>query len=157
MTPRPTRERLQYLAGGVFGVDFFDYALKDAVGIEDEGAAEGAEGGLSVHFLLAPGAEVLKHLSGGIGKKREGEGVLGAEARVRLGAVLAHAYNVVSRLRESGVIVPERAGLGRASGRVVLGIEVDDGLLAFANEVLGPHSAAVLVKHLERRLLVSWF
>ena len=53
---------LQDLPGGVLGVDLLDDAFKEAVLGEDECAAEGAQHGFAVHFLLAPGAEGLEHL-----------------------------------------------------------------------------------------------
>ena len=127
---------LQDLPGGVFGVDFFDDALEEAVFIEDEGAAEGAEGGFAVHFLLAPGAEGLEHFRGGVREQAERQFVFGAEAAMRFGAVLAHAHDVVTGFRQGGVIVPEGAGFGGAAGGVVPGVEVDNRLAAAAGKVL---------------------
>ena len=128
--------RLEDLRGGVLRVDFLDDALEGAVFIEDEGAAERAEDRFPVHFLFAPGAEGLQHLGRRVGEEAEWQLVFGAEAAVGFGAVLAYAHHVVAGLGQSGIVVPERAGLGRAAGGVVLGIEVDDGLAALADKVL---------------------
>ena len=90
---------LKDLPGGVLGVDFLDDADQDAVLVEDEGAPEGAEGGLPVQLLLAPGAEGLEHLRRRVGEQPEGEFVLGTEAGVGFDGVLAHAHHVVAGLR----------------------------------------------------------
>ncbi len=146
---------LQDLPGSVLGVDFLDDALEGAVFIEDEGAAERAEDRFPVHFLFAPGSEGLQHLGRGVGEQAERQLVFGAEARMGLGAVLADADDVVAGGRELRVVVPEGAGLGGAAGGVVLGVEVDDGLAALADKVLGLNRLSVLVHHLEVGHLVS--
>ena len=147
--------RLEDLRGGVLRVDFLDDALEGAVFIEDEGAAERAEDRFPVHFLFAPGAEGLQHLGRGVGEQAERQLEFGLETRMRGGAVLAHAHDVVAGGRELRIIVPEGAGLGRAAGGVVLGVEVDDGLAALADKVLGLNRLSVLVHHLEVGHLVS--
>ena len=68
-------------------------------------------------------------------KKPEGEFELCPEAGMGLRAVLAHPDDIIARLGESGVVVPERTCLGRAAGGVVLRVEVNDGLAAFPDEV----------------------
>ena len=127
--------QIENLEGGGFGVDFFDEAFEDAVFVEDEGAAEGALDGFAVHFLFTPGAEVLQELRGGVGEEAEGQVVFAAEAGVGFDAVFADTDDVVTGGREGFVVVAEGAGFGRASGGVVFGIEVDDGLAAFSDEV----------------------
>ena len=51
----------------------------------------------------------MEHLGGRVGEEAEGEFVLGAEAGVGLGAVLAHAYYVVAGGGQFGVVVAEGA------------------------------------------------
>ena len=114
----------------MFGIDFFDDAGQDAVLVEDEGAAEGPEDRLAVHFLLAPGAEGLEHFGGGVGEQAEGEFVPGAEAGMGFRAVLADPNDVVAGGGQRGVIVPETASLGGAAGGVVLRVEINNGLAA---------------------------
>ena len=149
--------RLEDLRGGVLRIDFLDDALEGAVFIEDEGAAERAEDRFPVHFLFAPGAEGLQHLGRRVGEQAERQLEFGLETRMRGDAVLADAYDVVAGGRELRVIVPEGAGLGRAAGGVVLGVEVDDGLAALADKVLGLSRLSVLVHHLEEGHGVSDF
>ena len=139
--------RLEDLPGGVLGVDFLDDALEDAVFIEDEGAAERAEDRFPVHFLFAPGSEGLQHFGRRVGEQAERQLEFGLETRMRGDAVLADAHDVVAGGRELRVIVPEGAGLGRAAGGVVLGVEVDDGLAAAADKVFRTDRNAVLVYH----------
>ena len=146
---------IQDLSGGVLGIYLLDDPLEEAVLIENEGAAERPQRGLSVHLLLAPGAERLEHIGSRISQKPEGESVFGPEARVALRAVLAYADYVVTRLGEGSVIVPEGTGLGRAAGGVVLRIEVDDGLFPFADELCRAHRIPVLVDNLEGGHFVS--
>ena len=66
--PWHKRSARQYLPGGVLGVHFLDNALKNAVLVEDECSPERPQCGLTVHFLLAPRAEGLEHLRGGVRK-----------------------------------------------------------------------------------------
>ena len=96
------------------GVDLFDDALEEAVGGEDECAAERAEHGLAVHLLLAPGPECLKHLRGRIREETERQIVLGAEAGVGFHAVFADTDHVIAGRSESGIVVAERACFRRA-------------------------------------------
>ena len=70
------------LSSGVAGINLFDDALKDPVLVEDKCAAKRPKNGFAVHFLFAPGAEVLKHPGGCVGKEAEGEFVFGAETAV---------------------------------------------------------------------------
>jgi len=146
---------LQDLPGGVLGVHLLDDLLQYAILGEDEGAAERAEDRFPVHFLFAPGAEGLQHFGRRVGKQSERQLEFGLETRMRGDAVLADAYDVVAGGRELRVIVPERARLGRAAGGVVLGVEVDDGLAALVDKVLGLNRLSVLVHHLEVGHLVS--
>ena len=147
--PVLTPAGLKDLAGGVLGVDFLDDALQDAVFVKDEGAAERAERGLAVHLLLAPGTEGLEHLGRRIGEEPEGQLVPGAEAGVGFCGVFAHAHDVVPGFHEGRVIVPETARFGCAAGGVVLGVKIDDGLAAAADEVFGLYGLSVLVNHFE--------
>lgn len=71
--------------------------------------------------------------------------------------ILADADDIVSGFGKCGIVVSETAGLCGASGCVVLGIEINDGLAAVANEVLLPYRVAVLVQDLEIRHSVSDF
>ena len=91
----------------------------------------------------------MEHFGGGVGEEAEGEFVLGAEAAMRLGGVLAHAHNVVAGGGQLRIIIPEGTRLCRAAGGVVLGVEVDDGLAAAADKVLRTDRNAVLVHHFE--------
>ena len=127
---------LQYLPRSVLGIDLLNDALQNAVFVEDEGAAQSAEHGFAVHFLFAPGAEGLEHFGGGVREQAEGELEFGLEARMRSGAVLAHAHHVEAGGCQGGVIVPEGTRLGSAAGGVVFGVEVNNRLSAFADKVL---------------------
>ena len=77
--------------------------------------------------LLAPRAVALDDLAVGVGQERERQLELLAEAPVARGAVLADAPDVRVGRGVVGVEVAELAGLGVAAGRVVLGVEVQDG------------------------------
>ena len=68
------------MGGGVFGIHLLDDAFQNAGFIEDERAPEGAQDRFSVHFLLAPGTEGLKHLGGGVRQEAERQAVLGPES-----------------------------------------------------------------------------
>lgn len=76
-------------------------ALEDADLIKDKRPAEGAQHRFAVHLFLAPGAEGLEHLGGGIREQPEGEFVLGAEAGVGLGRVFAHPHHIIPGLRQN--------------------------------------------------------
>ena len=145
----------QDLRGGVFGIDLLDDAFQRAGFVEDERAPEGTQDRFSVHLLLSPGAEGLKHLGGSVRQEAERQAVLGPETRVGLHAVLAHAHYVVALRREGRIIVPEAASLRRAPRRVVLGVKVDDGLFSRADEVPGTDRIPVLIQHLELRHLIA--
>ena len=153
--PNCTIASFQHLGGSVLGVYFFDDALQDAILREDKGAAQGAQHRLAVHFLLAPGTKRLQHLGRSIGQQPERQLILGPEARMRLGRVLAHAHHIVPRSRQSRIIIAERARLGRAARRVVLGVKVNNGLAAITNEIIRPNDLTILIHHLKLRHLIT--
>ena len=145
----------QDLSGGVFGIHLLDDAFQRAGFVEDERAPEGSQDRFSVHFFLAPGAKSLEHFGGGVRQEAERQAMFGPEARVGLHAVLAHAHYVVALRREGRVIVPEAAGLRRASRRIVLGVKVNDGFPTRFDQVLRCNRLPVLVQHLKRRHSIS--
>ena len=138
---------LQNLSGGILGVHLLDDAFQNAILREDERPAEGAEHGFAVHFLLAPGAEGLEHFRRRVGEQSKRQFILGLELRVGSRRIFAHPHNIISGSSQFGIVVPERARLGRAAGGVVLGIEIDNGLTA--DKVLGLNNLSVLVHHFE--------
>ena len=74
---------------------------------------------------------------------------------MRGSAVLAHANHVIAGSGELGIIIAETAGLGGAAGGVVFGVEIDDGLAAAADKVLGLNGLSVLIDHFEVGHFVS--
>ena len=52
----------------VLGVHFVDDLHEYTFLVEDEGFAQGANGGLAAHLLLAPCAEGLQHLGARVGE-----------------------------------------------------------------------------------------
>src|SRR5215217_8425973 len=88
---------------------------------------------LSLHDalpVLAQHPQRLRRAATLVGEEREVEVVLLAEAPVRLGGVERDAVDLDVRLLVVPHPVPEGAGLLRAAGGVVLGVEVEDGLLS---------------------------
>ena len=126
---------LQNLFRGILGVHLLNDTLEDAVLVKDESAAERTQDRLSVHFLLSDGAEGLVHFLCRVGKEREGQRMFGCETGMGIPGVLAYAYHVVPGGAQCFPIVPDGTGLGRTTGRMVLGIEINDGFLSFADEV----------------------
>lgn len=136
---------LEDLAGVVLGLDFLtaEDALDAVVGVDDEGRTLGAHVLAPVHTLLDPRAEELVELDIGIGDQAEGQGVPRAEALVALGGVTADTDDLIARFAQLGIAVAQTTGLSGAARGIVLGIEVEDDLLAW---VLGEaHLLPVLV------------
>ena len=77
----------------VLGLDLFraEDALDDAVFVDDEGGAESAHVGASVHLLLAVHAEGFHQLQVCVGDEREGQAVLLDEFPVRFLVLYAGA------------------------------------------------------------------
>ncbi len=153
----PVLSNFQYLPGGVLGVHLLDDAFQNTVLIEDERAPERSLCGFAVHLLLAPDTERLEHFGGGVSQQPEWQFIPGPESGMGLCAIFAHTYYIISGIRQFRIVVPEGTGLRRASGCVILGIEVDDGLLSLAYEILRFHYIPVLVYDLEGRHLVPCF
>ena len=118
---------------------------------------QSAKDSLAVHFLLAPGSEALKHRGRGVGQQAERQFVFRAETGVGLCGILADPDDIIPSLSQRRIVVSETAGLGRAAGSIVLGIEINNGLAAVADQVLRPYHVAVLVHDLESRHPVSYF
>src|SRR3984893_15990507 len=79
----------------------------------------------------------------GVEQQRKGQAVLSDESLVRFGRIDAASEHRDACCQEARVTVAERAGLFRAPGRVVLGIEVEHQL------------AAMKVSETDRRELVA--
>ena len=115
------------MLGGVYlRPDLGDLALA----VDQEGRADDAEKALSGKALGLPGAVEFGDLVLAIGEEREGKEVLGLEALVRGDAVGADAEHDRAAALELALGVTDTAGFLRASGRVVLGIEVEYDRLA---------------------------
>ena len=97
------------------------------VGVDQERRADDAHVRPAEGRLLAPRAVALDDLAVGVGEERERQVELLAEPAVARGAVLADAPDVGVGRGVVLVEVAELARLGVAAGRVVLGVEVQDG------------------------------
>src|SRR4051794_20948688 len=98
--------------------------------VNDEVAAGDAHELAAVALSLYPDAVRLGDLLVFVREQREGQAELVAEALVGLDAVRTHAqHNRVLGL-DIAIDVAKAAGLGRAAGGVVLGVEVEDDALA---------------------------
>src|SRR2546426_8734129 len=102
----------------------------DAVGADPHRRADHALGLLAVHHLVAVGSPRRHDLAIGVGEQRERQPVLLRELRVRLARIRRDAEHHDARLLQILPEVAEPARLLGAAGRVVLGIEVDDDVLA---------------------------
>ena len=108
-----------------------DDALYDAVLVDDEGGAEGAEIFAAIHTLLSPGAEGLVEGQVGVGYQVEGQLVLLDKFVVRLAVLHTYAEHVKTGGLQLAVVVAQVAGLSRASGSHVLGVEIEHQFLPF--------------------------
>ena len=117
--------------------------VRDVAGLVDqEVRTDDAHVGLAIHALLAPHAVGLRHGGLGIGEQLEGQVELRPELRVALLAVRADAKDDGVLLLDRHVVVAEAAGLGRAAGRVVFGVEVQHH--ALSPQVAQPHRAPIV-------------
>src|SRR5688572_4985213 len=122
--------RLEDFLGVALDLHRAPFARELAGGVEQERAAVHAHVFLAVHALFADHVERLAGGAFGVGKEREGEAELGDEIIVAAHAVLGDAQDLDAGFLELGIQVAEVLAFLRAAGSVVLGIEVDNELLA---------------------------
>src|SRR6185369_16692201 len=104
----------------VFGV------ADDALLVDDEGGAHQALAPHAVLGLLVLDDAVLAaHVALGVGEQADGDAVAVAEISVREAVVARHAEHHAVVLDELLLVVGKISGDQRASGRAVLGIEVE--------------------------------
>ena len=110
-----------------FGLDLGPGARDAAVRIDQERAAGDAPVGLAVVLLLDPAAVGVGDGMVLVGQQRERQAELLAEGALAGRSLRADAPDVGAALVDGLVGVAELARLDGATGRVVLGIEVQDG------------------------------
>src|SRR5919204_2208352 len=120
------RERFQHLVRVPFRVHSPHLLGESPVGVDHEGRALDAHELLAVHVPLSPDAVVLRDAMVAVGEQRERQVVLPLEALVGALVVGADAEHDGAPLAEGVVGVADPAGLSRAAGGVVLGVEVED-------------------------------
>ena len=108
---------------------FSEDGFEEAVGSDEEGGSLGAHVGFSVHALFDPDLVGLDDFLVFVGEEGEGELMFLDEFLVALCGVDADAEDDGLAF-EFGPVVAEGAGLGGATGCVVLGVEVEDDVLA---------------------------
>ena len=118
------REDLRRVA---LGLDLRPDPRDPAVGIDQERGAADAHVRLAVVLLLDPRAVGLGDRVVLVGQQRERQAELLAERALAGGALRADAPDLGAALGDRPCRVAELAGLGRAAGRVVLRVEVQDG------------------------------
>ena len=107
--------------------DFLDLA----VGIDDESGAFRPHVGPPIVVLLLPGVVELVGHQVLVAEKREIQGILVDELRVRFQGVFTHPQDHRVETPELWEIVPECACLPGASGCIVRWIEVENDALSF--------------------------
>src|SRR4029078_2764239 len=119
-------ERCKDLLHVLLGLDAPEHPGDVALGVDHDRRALDPHVFLPVVPLLDPEAVPLGQLVIRIGKEREGEPVLLPELRVRLLAFRADAEHDRARPLELAPLVADAARLGRATGRVVPWVEIED-------------------------------
>src|SRR5699024_518401 len=137
----PLPQRAEEVGDVPGGVDAVVGAEDDAVLVEDDRRAQRTLAALAGDLALAPGAPRTGRPGLGVGEQGERQRVGLCEVRERLRGVGGDADDPVPAVRERGLAVAEIAGLGGASGREGLRVEVDDG--AAAAEVVEGDAASV--------------
>ena len=119
------RSSVEDLSCMILRIHFLDYPCQDTVFIKDEGPSDRSHHRLSVHLLLSPCSECLKHLGRSIRQKSERKLIFLTELLVRSRAVLAYPHNIVSLCNQRVITVPDAARFRRAAARIVLRIKID--------------------------------
>ena len=123
-------QQFEKLFGCCLGLHFH-YLVGHCAGIVcDEGGAYDSHVFASGHLFLLPYAGKLTECGLCVGYKGKLQTEFVAEFHMARLAVLAHSDHLISHFLENFEIVAEVAGLGCAAGCIVLGIEVDDEVLA---------------------------
>src|SRR6266581_2181723 len=113
--------------GGVAGnLDAAPFAPKQALPVDEEGAALDAADLLAIQVLHLDDGEEGAGGFVGIDEQFEGQAELGLEPLMRAETVARNAEHRAAELGEAGVEVAELLGFGGAAGGVVLRIEVED-------------------------------
>ena len=123
-------QQFEKLFGCCLGLHFH-YLVGHCAGIVcDEGGAYDSHVFASGHLFLLPYAGKLTECGLCVGYKGELQTEFVAEFHMARLAVFAHSDHLISHFLEYFEIVAEIAGLGCAARCIVLGIEVDDEVLA---------------------------
>ena len=149
----PSLPLFQQLRRVRLGVHLADGVDDNALLVNDVGCSQRTLGHLAVHLLFAPRFVGLQYGEVGVGDEVEGQLVLGDEPLVRGGGVAAHTQHLVTHCQEPLIVVAQVAGLGGATRRAVLRVEVEHELLS--GEVAQFHGIPVFVNALEIRGLCS--
>ena len=101
-----------------------------AIRANDEGASLDAAHLLAVHIFQLEGAEQIACRFTGIREQREGQGELGFEIFMRFDAVARNTHDFAIFLLEFFMQIAKLLSFGRAARRIVLGVKVNDQMLA---------------------------
>src|SRR5262249_51553012 len=145
-------ERLEHLGRVPVGLDLRPRPGDPAIWIDQVRRADDAVVGPAERSLLTPRSIALDDLALRIGQQREWQVELLTAAAMARGAVLADTPDVGVGCRVVLVEVPELAGLGVATGRVVLRVEVQDGPATLLVRQMMDHPRLVGERHVGRRL-----
>ncbi len=104
--------------------DLGEDSLHAPVRSDDDGAADHADGRLTVTYARSPGTVVLGDAMFGIHQEREGEGILGLERRLRLYRVRAAAEDDDGLLLELCEIITDFVGFKSSASGVGARVEV---------------------------------
>src|SRR5271165_6167471 len=102
-----------------------------SIGTDEKGRALNAHIGFPVHLLLGPNAVSLDRGLLFVSEKGHRKTIFVTEFRVRFDAIRGDAENPGLELVEFRLEPAEINRFLRATRRVVLGIEIDDGIVAF--------------------------
>ena len=133
----------------VFGIHFGDDFLDDTVGADNKSHPVGSHVAAAVHAFLDPSPKGFMHRFVLVADQVKGKLKFGNEFLMRSRRVTANAQDLVTGLEQALVMIPEAAGFGRATGRIVFGIEIKDQSLAF--EFMEAADFSVLIGGLKGR------
>jgi len=133
----------------VFGIHFGNDLLDDTVGADNKSHPVGSHVAAAVHAFLDPSPKGFMHRFVLVADQVKGKLKFGNEFLMRSRRVTANAQDLVTGLEQALVMIPEAAGFGRATGRIVFGIEIKDQSLAF--EFMEAADFSVLIGGLKGR------
>ena len=114
----------------IFGVHLGDGVDDGALLVNDISGAQRAHTFAAAHLLESPGLIDLQNGALLVGDEVEGQFVFGDEFLMGGGGILADAQHFIAKRKKTLIVVAQVAGLGRAAWGAVLGIEIENELLA---------------------------